>query len=260
MIKFLIIASTSLVMLLPVAAGATDDKNETTPTPIVRARTATGGYITKEMAKSETSPPTTIMVRTGFGGYVTKKVVSARQLRYKDIVAQKTDFSCGAAALATILKYGYGVGEVKEEEIILEMIEKGDQQKIREKGFSLLDLKHYAERHGFKANGFKVKPENLDKLKIPSIVLLTSMNYKHFVVLKGIQEQKAYFADPSLGNRAVPLSDFLKTWDGVVFLVYTKSDQELSLPFNEALKPPTQNILNFQELGISHYIRSPGEF
>jgi uncharacterized protein len=235
MIKFLIITSISLMMLLPVVAGASD-------------------------VKWDPAPTATVQVRTGFGGYITKKVISARELRYKDMVPQKLDFSCGAAAMATVLKYGYDVGEVKEEEITQEMIEKGDQKRIREKGFSLLDLKHYAERHGFRANGYKVKAEDLPKITIPAIVLLNTKRYLHFVVLKGIVSQQAYFADPALGNRAVPLSDFLETWDGVLFLVYKKTDQELSLPLNETLKPPTQNILNLQELGMRNYIRSPGEF
>lgn len=235
MIKFLIIISAILIILHPDVAGASKDKRETTPT-------------------------TTVMVRTGFGGYITKKVISAREMRYKDIVPQKFDFSCGSAAMATILKYIYDVEEVKEEVISEEMIEKGDQQKIREKGFSLLDMKKYAERHGFQASGYKVKAENLQKLKIPSIVLLNTRGYKHFVVLKGIKDQKAYLADPAIGNRYVPFSDFLESWDGVVFVVYKKTDKELTLPLNEGLRPPVSNVLNLQDLGIRNYIRLPGEF
>jgi uncharacterized protein len=260
MIKFLIITSISLMLLLPVVAGASEDLSETTPATTITVKTPFGGYITKKVNIGEPTPTTTVMVRTGFGGYITKKVISVRELRYKDMVPQKCDFSCGAAAMATLLKYGYDVGEVKEEEVTKEMIEKGDQKRIREKGFSLLDLKHYAERHGFQANGYKVKAENLPKITIPSIVLLNTKRYQHFVVLKGIVDQRAYFADPALGNRSVPLSDFVESWDGVLFLVYKKTDQELSLPLSETLKPPTQNILNFQELGMTHYIRIPGEF
>ncbi|MFP4904453.1 peptidase C39, partial [Paraburkholderia sp. BR14261] len=34
---------------------------------------------------------------------------SMRDLRYRSIVSQQYDYSCGAAALATLLKYGYGI-------------------------------------------------------------------------------------------------------------------------------------------------------
>jgi predicted double-glycine peptidase len=210
--------------------------------------------------KKGTDPATSVTVRTAFGGYITKHVVSARELRYKGMVPQKYDFSCGAASMATMLKYLYDVQDVKEEEIAKEMIEKGDQKKIREKGFSLLDMKKYAERHGLQANGYKVKSENLEKLKIPAIVLLTTRGYKHFVILKGIRGQKAYLADPAIGNRSVSLNDFLKSWDGVVFLVYKKMDKELTLPLNEALRSRADNILNLQNLGFRNYIGLPGEF
>jgi hypothetical protein len=226
-----------------------------------------GGFIIALMGcagvsevKKGTDPATSVTVGTAFGGYITKHVVSARELRYKGIVPQKYDFSCGAASVATILRYLYDVEDVKEEEIAKEMIEKGDQQKIREKGFSFLDMKKYAERHGFQANGYKVKSENLAKLKIPVIVLLTTRGYKHFVVLKGIRGQKAYLADPAIGNRSVSLNDFSQSWDGVVFLVYKKTDKELTLPLNEALRGPANNVLNLQNLGIRSYIRLPGEF
>jgi predicted double-glycine peptidase len=235
MIKFLIIIITSSIMLHPSLAGASDGKWDPAPT-------------------------TTVRLKTPFGGYITKKVISAREMKFKDIVPQNHDFSCGSGALATILKYVYSVDEVKEEEIAKEMIEKGDQQKIREKGFSLLDMKNYAERHGFQAAGYKVKSENLHKLKIPSIVLLNTGGYKHFVVLKGIEDQKAYFADPAIGNRSVPFSDFLPTWDEVVFVVYKKTDNDLSLPLNETLRPPVSNVLNLHDLGMRNYNRSPGEF
>jgi len=42
------------------------------------------------------------------GGLVFKPVESIRERRFSDLVEQKTDFSCGAAAMATILNQAYG--------------------------------------------------------------------------------------------------------------------------------------------------------
>lgn len=203
----------------------------------------------------------TVMVGTNFGGYVSKEVVSIREMKFKNIVPQQYDFSCGAASAATILKYVYGVEDVSEAEITKDMIDKGDQELIRKKGFSLLDLKKYAERRGFQANGYKVKPENLPKLKIPTIVLVTTRKgYTHFVVFKGIKGERAYLADPAVGNKSVSIEDFVKSWDGVVFVVYKKTDRELTLALDTDIRPPIENLLRLKELGMRNYIRLPGEF
>jgi hypothetical protein len=201
-----------------------------------------------------------VRINAGFGGYTSKNVVSIREMRYKHIVPQQYDFSCGAASMATLLKYGYGVEAVKEQDIVKEMIEKGDPEQIREKGFSLLDLKKYAERKGYQSNGYKVKPENLTKIKIPVIILLTTRGYKHFVILKGIKDGRAYLADSALGNRSVAFQDFVESWDGVVLVVYKKTDKDVSLALDTGLKAPTDNIVKLLGLGLRNYVRLPGEF
>ena len=44
-------------------------------------------------------------------------VRSIRELRYNHIVSQRYDYSCGSAARATLLKYGYGI-DIPETEMI----------------------------------------------------------------------------------------------------------------------------------------------
>ncbi len=212
------------------------------------------------VVKTDPEPSTSVMVRTNYTGYIMKHVVSMREMRFKNIVPQRYDFSCGSASLATIFKYAYSIKETKEKDIAKEMIEQGDQQKIRQNGFSLLDMKKYAERRGFQANGYKVKAENLVKLKIPVIVLLNTRGYKHFVVLKGIKNERAYFADPAIGNRFVSVEEFVKSWDGVIFVVYKKLEKEIALPLNTQIRAPAENILGTTELGMRGYSRLPGEF
>lgn len=207
----------------------------------------------------------TTTVRTNFGGTLSKKVVSVREMRFKEVVPQRYDFSCGAASLATLFKYTFGIEEADEEEIVKEMIEKGDRERIRENGFSLLDMKRHAERRGFQANGYRVQAENLPRLNIPVIALIHSKGYKHFVILKGIRDKKAYLADPASGNRAIPLETFVKSWDGVIFVVYKKTNRNLTPTFDETLKGPADQVLHLQEQGmirndIIPFIPLPGEF
>lgn len=42
---------------------------------------------------------------TGLNEGLTKHVTSLREARFDSVIEQKTDYSCGAAALATVLRY-----------------------------------------------------------------------------------------------------------------------------------------------------------
>ena len=151
-------------------------------------------------------------------GAIHKNVLSMRELRYVDMVPQKTDFSCGAAALATILNYAYGQ-KLTEEEVIEGLLKVSDPAIVREKGFSLLDLKNYVQSRGMRGRGYNMAPEMLDRVKVPTIVLLDIRGYKHFVVLKKTTPDKVYLADPALGNRVVARQEFVSGWNRVVFAV-----------------------------------------
>ena len=56
-------------------------------------------------------------------------------MRFKNVVHQQYDFSCGARLLATLLKYGYKVEGINEADIVKENDRKGDPNQIKEKGF-----------------------------------------------------------------------------------------------------------------------------
>jgi predicted double-glycine peptidase len=197
------------------------------------------------------------------GLYVNKTVVSLREARYTNIVPQRFDLSCAAAALATILKYYYN-HPVDELEIIKEMLDLGDKEQIAKRGFSLLDLKKYAEAHNYSANGYRVALTNLDKLRIPSIILLKVGRYTHFVVLKGVWGNQVYIADPAFGNRAMAVGDFAKSWNDVVFLVVSpEGEGGTELPLQATPAAPTMSVMTIRELGMgsfSFFQRLPGEF
>ncbi len=203
-----------------------------------------------------------ITVRLPSGLYVTKKIVSLREARYKNVVPQKFDLSCGAASLATILNYFYR-SEVDEIDIIKYMLEHGNKEEIAQKGFSLLDLKNYAEHKGYLADGYKVKVENLRKLKIPAIILFQSGSYSHFVVLKGIRDDKVYIADPAFGNRSMSIEAFEEYWNGVIFLVASKKRVTTSpLPLETTIPAPLLSVMRIQEVGAGNFsfLKIPGEF
>ena len=154
-------------------------------------------------------------------GIINKQVTSLREQRYVNLVKQDTDFSCGAASLATILKYAYGM-DVSEESVLRGMLKVADPELVRQKGFSLLDIKRYVETLGMRGRGYDVKPETPRRVRIPTIVLIDIRGYKDLVVLQTMRDNKVYLADPALGNKIVTFDEFNKIWNGVVFAVIGK--------------------------------------
>lgn len=146
-----------------------------------------------------------------------KPVISWKALKFTNLVRQRTDFSCGAAAAATIFKYAYG-RDTTEQQVLVNMLKIADPDLVREKGFSLLDMKNYAEAIGMKGEGFSVDYQALPALKVPAIVLLDIKGYKHFVVLRQARGRYVHVGDPALGNRVMSREDFEDAWNGVVFV------------------------------------------
>ncbi|NBF02044.1 peptidase C39 [Pseudomonas sp. Fl5BN2] len=167
------------------------------------------------------------------GGLIFKKVQSVRERRFSDIVEQKTDFSCGAAALATILRQAYWL-DVNEEQVIKGMLVNSDQKLVQTQGFSMLDMKHYAESIGMRARGYRIPPEKLEAVTIPVVVLMEIRGYKHFVVMQRAQKDWVYIGDPVLGHKRYSHEDFVKGWNGIVFAIigpgYDKANALLDPP------------------------------
>ncbi len=141
--------------------------------------------------------------------------------KYKHIVHQAFDYSCGSAALTTVLVYHLGL-PVTEKDAMEGMLEHGEKDKIiARRGFSLLDMKRYVATLGSDSGGFRADIDDLAKLEQPAIVPIDYAGFKHFVVVKGIKDGRVYIADPSAGNIAFSVSEFKTLWDkGTLFVIY----------------------------------------
>lgn len=156
-------------------------------------------------------------------GNITVPVATFQELKFLTVVPQRYDFSCGSAALATLLNYNYGEPRT-EEQVFLGMWRDGDRDAIRRVGFSLLDMKRYLAASGITADGFKVTLDQIAKSGVPGIALIDTGGYRHFVVVKGIRNDSVLLGDPSLGLRTVSRREFMKVWNGIYFALTERND------------------------------------
>lgn len=150
-------------------------------------------------------------------------VQSFSEIKFGEVVKQKYDFSCGSAALASFLSHHYGM-PMTEEKVFEEMFKYGDKKKIEKQGFSMLDMKNFLARRGLKADGFELGREDIVELGIPAIALVNYSGYNHFVVVKGVMDDKVLVGDPALGLHIVSAEDFDKSSNGIFLFVRDKVD------------------------------------
>lgn len=141
------------------------------------------------------------------GGIQVTSIESVRERAFSRTVRQQYDFSCGSAAVATLLTYQYD-DPVSERDVFDDMWEHGDHAKIQHDGFSLLDIKRYLDARGYVANGYDVSLEKLIENGVPAIMLISDHGYNHFVVVKGLSKERVLLGDPSAGARIMSREQF----------------------------------------------------
>lgn len=183
----------------------------------------------------------------------TARLKSMLDFRDEGLIRQQYDYSCGAAALATLLQFGFA-DTVTERQIMADLFAGLDQDdaSIREKeGFSLFDLQQVAQKRGYKAQGFRLEPQYIGQIKGPVIVFLETQGYKHFAVLKGVRGDRVYLADPSRGNIRMPAYRFFQAWmrdgAGIVFVVEPKT---IAATREGGLLPPALGLAQPEIMGV----------
>jgi len=136
-----------------------------------------------------------------------------RDLRYEWVVGQADWYTCGPAAVATLLTYYYGIATTEAE--ALELAEGFMIAAGREPGQALtaLALRQTLEAKGIPTRGFRVTPDALADYfargGLPVILHLTEPQ-KHFVVGVGLVGDHIVLADPSWGRSILPFSTLVK--------------------------------------------------
>jgi len=140
---------------------------------------------------------------------------------YRNIVRQAYDYSCGSAALTTVLQHYLG-RNFQERQVMEGLLHYGESDRIvSRRGFSMLDMKRLVTALGFPAGGFKAELKDLIELDHPAIVPIHYAGFKHFVVVKTVKDGRVYIADPSKGNITFTLPKFEEKWDqNVLFVIF----------------------------------------
>jgi uncharacterized protein len=207
-------------------------------------------------------------IDVGQGNRISVRLKSLKDLRDQHVVKQAYDYSCGAAALATLLTYGLRDTATEQDVLIaiLTLLTEEEKTLRRKDGLSLLDLQRVAQSRGHKAQGFRLAPKYLARVQGPTIVFIKPHGYEHFAVLKGIRGDRAYLADPSRGNVRMPIYKFLSMWldetgQGVIFVVEKKGGDAAStdgtasllhVPQDGVFRPEILTTRQLLEIGNSH--------
>ena len=176
-----------------------------------------------EGSKPKKWEPTGAPVRDGDRTF-RRKVRNYKDLKRQNIVMQQRDYSCGAAALATVAHFYWG-DNVDEEFFltILDHILTLEEAEDRvENGLAMSDLRRAAVEAGYKAIVGKVSFDKLAESKVPLIVGITVDGYDHFVVYRGTDGIYVYLADPIRGNLRIRSHEFVKQWQKNAILAIAK--------------------------------------
>lgn len=141
--------------------------------------------------------------------------------KFRNIVRQAYDYSCGSAALTTLLEHYLG-RKFQERQIMEGLLHYGESERIVERrGFSMLDMKRLVSALGYPGGGFRAEIDDLVALDHPAIVPIHHGGFKHFVVVRTIKDNRVFIADPSMGNISFTLESFKERWDqNVLFVVF----------------------------------------
>ncbi|PIG97331.1 peptidase C39 bacteriocin processing [Deinococcus sp. UR1] len=150
----------------------------------------------------------------------TGKVTTYRTLRYASVVGQTTDFTCGPAALATLLTHYYGRPVSEEtftERSVADMQARGKEVV---EGLTLLSLRNALTTESVSSVGYKLTLEQLRVVLAQGLPVVANVVYPkgHYYLVLAVDDQNVLLADPSWGVRSQPIRNFLNAWNGVVLI------------------------------------------
>lgn len=168
------------------------------------------------------------------------QIKPALEDQFRGIVRQAYDYSCGSAALTTLLN-GYVGTQLNEQQTMSGLLRYGEYERIIERrSFSLLDMKRFVAALGFESGGYRGEFSDLVKQGQPAIVPISYAGFKHFVVYKAYKNGRVYVADPALGNISFDEERFKEVWENNTLFLINVAPQH------------RQTMLALQETDLRH--------
>jgi predicted double-glycine peptidase len=237
-----LVALVSLVLLIPAgvargAAAPATDGAAAAPQP-----SAIGQWRAERMA--ERAREKTVPYYRDPERQVAVPLRSWKALKEQNIVMQRYDYSCGPASVATVVKYFWG-DDVTEQQFLVAVLKMLTPEQFKdrvEKGLTMTDLRRAAVANGYLATMGRRTLAQMVELKIPVIVRIKTEEYEHFVVYRGIVDDRVFLADPVRGNIRIPIQQFAREWTDGVVLVVVKPDTPPpeDAPLSRLPRPPAQ--------------------
>jgi hypothetical protein len=183
-----------------------------------------------------------------------KPIRTLKDIRNDGVTRQRWDMSCGAAALSTLLTYDFK-DNTPESAIVVWILHRTNPVLVRARGgFSLLELKHFAQARGYQAEGFSdMSLDELASQKSSVIVPIRLKGFDHFVVVKAVSGDRVFLADPGFGNVTMKTNRFKEIWkNGIVFIVHPP-DELMQTPkgISTAARIIPDESLITREIGIN---------
>lgn len=178
--------------------------------------------------------------------------------KFQGITKQWRDFSCGPAAISTLITSYLG-GDVNEEKVWLQIKTQSDAAKIAEiekNGASFFDLKKATLALGYQAEGYQISFDELLKIGDPVIVHMNKLGFKHFSVYRGYFSGRVYLADSLRGNITLPLAQFQSEWTGNVLAVWQPGKEIAGIHALSLMKDKLPDI-DVLERNVVHSLQNP---
>lgn len=171
-------------------------------------------------------------------------------LKRQNVVMQQHEYSCGAAALATISQYYWG-DKKTEADFLMAILNNLNAEEAKERvqnGLSMTDLRRAAVKLGYLSSMGTRTLSELTEVKIPVIVRLKGNNgkdFEHFVVYRGIVDDRVFLADSIRGNLRISVNEFMQQWtDGAILVIVRKDTKPPeSSPLTIVTSTPVQHEL-----------------
>lgn len=162
------------------------------------------------------------------------KVSPFSELKLKNTVLQNYEESCGASALATLLRL-YDLNTSEED--ILQKVSSTDM-------LSFAQLSSIAKEYDFLSAGYSIDIDTFNKLKIPVIAKIDNReNYSHFVVAINHDGDFVSIYDPSFGYYIENKREFFGWWSsdsrGYVLVIIPQDTRQ---PKQLDLNMPNKNL------------------